>query len=423
MSMNRDEFFEISRQLEIHHAVFYRFWEMGQPYFTNEIKTAAVSFDPKTGKLIRFLFNKDFWDSLTPDNRLFIICHEALHIVLEHGRRAIGATKQEQSAANMAMDVVINHSLVERFGFKKDDTDPDNKYCWIETVYPDKKEDIEKDRSFEYYYNNIDFSSETIGIPSLVDDHSGFTGMSDEDAEIVISRLGEQLSQEDKNSIKDFIEKQFEDKKDKSNNKEAGDNAGTSWVFMDPKVIPKKKKWETIIHKWAKPFLPKDFEPKEQWLRISRRWTNISGDIILPSEMEVDEKEEEGKIDVFFFLDTSGSCAGLSGRFWNAAKSLPSSRFNKRLFCFDTKVYSVNEKDGKLYGFGGTRFDIIEQKIQEIMSTEKCKYPLAVFVITDGYGNHVTPKVPKNWYWFLTEYGYKNYINKMCNLFSLKDFE
>lgn len=418
--MNRDEFFEISRQLEIYHAVFYRFWEMGQPYFTNEVERAAVSFDPKTGKLIRFLFNKDFWDSLTPTKRLFIICHEALHIVLEHGKRALGVGKQEQQAANIAMDVVINHSLVDKFGFKKDEIDPDNKYCWIESVFPND-DTIEKDKSFEYYYNRIDFSSNTIGIPSLVDDHSGFMDMEGEDIETVISRLGEELSKDEKNSIKDFIKNQLEDKKEKS--KQAGDKSGTSWVFMDTKVVPKKKKWETIIHKWAKPFMPKDFEPKEQWLRINRRWTNLSQDIILPSEMEVDEKEEEGKIDVFFFLDTSGSCAGLAGRFWEAAKSLPPSRFNKRLFCFDTKVYDVSESEGKLYGFGGTRFDIIENKIQEIVSVEKCKYPLAVFIITDGYGNHVTPKVPKNWYWFLTEYGFKTYIHKESKLFSLKDFE
>jgi len=419
--MNRDEFFEISRQLEIHHAVFYRFWEMGQPYFTEEIETAAVSFDPKTGKLIRFIFNKGFWDSLTPNKRLFIICHEALHVVLEHGKRSLGATKQEHTAANIAMDVVINHSLVDKFGFSREEIDPDNKYCWIETVYPNDKT-IEKNKSFEYYYNKIDFSSETIGIPLLVDDHSGFTGIGDDEASTVISRLGEQLSKEDKDGIKDFIKEQLEDK-DKKSGKEAGSIAGTSWVFMDTNAVPKKKKWETIIHNWSKPFMPRDFEPKEQWLRISRRWTNLSQDIILPSEMEVDEKEEQGKIDVFFFLDTSGSCSGLANRFWNAAKSLPTSRFNKRLFCFDTKTYDVNEKDGKLYGFGGTRFDIIEQRIQDIVLSEKSKYPSAVFIITDGYGNIVIPQKPKNWYWFLTEYSYKNYIPKTSRIFPLKDFE
>ena len=63
IQLNYEEFFAISRLLESHHAVFYQLWELGKPYFTKSIPTAAVSFD-KQGDCVLFMFNPDFWRSL-----------------------------------------------------------------------------------------------------------------------------------------------------------------------------------------------------------------------------------------------------------------------------------------------------------------------------------------------------------------------
>ena len=131
---------------------------------------------------------------------------------------------------------------------------------------------------------------------------------------------------------------------------------------------------------------------------------------------------DEQQIEVYFFLDTSGSCAHLKERFFTAAASIPPNKFKIRLFCFDTKVYDVSLEEGKLYGFGGTAFDIIEEKIQEVMKAEKVPYPRAVFVISDGMGNTVKPQKPVVWYWFLTE-RYTQYIPKESHIFDLRDFE
>jgi hypothetical protein len=145
--------------------------------------------------------------------------------------------------------------------------------------------------------------------------------------------------------------------------------------------------------------------------------------MFLPSEMEIEEKEDVKKrIKVMFFQDTSGSCIHLAERFFKAAKSLPTERFDIEMFCFDTQVYKTSLTSGKLYGFGGTSFSILERYIINQCKGDMRKYPKAVFVITDGYGDCIDPKYPKRWYWFLDPY-YTNCIPKKCNTFNLSDFE
>jgi hypothetical protein len=65
----------------------------------------------------------------------------------------------------------------------------------------------------------------------------------------------------------------------------------------------------------------------------------------------------------------------------------------------------------------------LEKHVQAVMNQENCKYPEAVFVITDGYGDSIRPQDPSKWYWFITQGGTKNYIDKDCNFFRLEDYE
>ena len=102
---------------------------------------------------------------------------------------------------------------------------------------------------------------------------------------------------------------------------------------------------------------------------------------------------------------------------------MPKDKFKKHLFCFDTEVYEVNEKNKELFGFGGTSFIAIEEHIQFMLKNKKVKkYPSAVFVITDGYGNSVKPAKPNKWYWFLTSNGSKHFIPKESKIFSLNNY-
>ena len=145
--------------------------------------------------------------------------------------------------------------------------------------------------------------------------------------------------------------------------------------------------------------------------------------MFLPVEKDGDRKGKGKRTNVWFFMDTSGSCVGMKDKFFESALSFPKDKFDLRCFCFDTQVYDINLDDGKLYGFGGTSFNIIEDRIQQVIKKENLRYPDAVFVFTDGYGNAVHPQKPERWHWFLDGYQTKSCIPKQSSIYQLSDFK
>lgn len=391
---------------------------MGKPMFTDAISTAAVSFNEE-GDFVHLLFNPDFWKKLTVYERLFVLSHETLHVILNHGFRTADA--EDNEIVNKALDVVVNHLLVNRFGFVRSKISFEKTLCWVDTIWPDK--DIPSDKNFEFYFNLLKKSKpETLGSLSLVDDHSGLAE-NPKNWQEVIDAFGDVLSDDEKESLREVMEKHFQlpEQDDKTNSQhEPGTISGCGWVIVSAQVA-KKKKWETVIKKWAKKYDRPELHDVEQWARTNRRFVNLSPDLFLPTDMEV-EHDNEGKIQVWFFQDTSGSCAHLAKRFFTAAKSLPDDRFDVKMHCFDTRVFETTLESGKLFGFGGTCFRSLEAYIQAYMKKNGTKYPQAVFVITDGQGTPVKPEKPEVWYWFLDPF-VTHCIPVTCNKFHLKNFE
>lgn len=427
-NLTNEEFLLIARDLEIYHSVFSKIWNIGKPHFTDKIPTACVTFDKK-GNHLDFQFNPEFWEKCKPYERNFIICHECLHVILNHGSRLKELNKD---IGNVAADIVINEMLIGGFGFDRNKLEWVNKNgCWLDTVFKDHKPPVDKDRSMEYYYNLLkkDMVEQikkalSSGSIKIVDDHSGIEGIDPTDLEDVLDDVVKEMNSGEKESL----DKQLKDgnsQEIEECNKQAGTMPGNLEVIIKIGFVKKKKKWETVIKRWANRFILNSDRDHEQWARVNRRFVGIttSGGLFLPSEMEIEEREDVKKrIKVVFFQDTSGSCSHLAERFFKAAKSLPKERFDVDMYCFDTNVYATTLESGKLYGFGGTSFSILETKCMEICKGDLSKYPRAVFVITDGYGDYVYPKKPKNWYWFLDPF-YTSYIPKECNLFKLQDFE
>jgi predicted metal-dependent peptidase len=411
------EWNEIKLALLDHHSLFYKIGEMGVPYLTESIPTACVVFD-KTGNFINFLFNPILWKKSSLYEKTFIVCHEALHIILRHGYRFKDA--KNDSAANVAMDISINHSLVDRFGFVRENISEWEELCWIDTVFKDDKnlQNIPKDESAEYYLNLLNRKNKT-SFKKLLDEHQFFDG----DTKSVFDKLNKELSKEEKETIQKFIEKH-------GPVKEYGNTAGNSLDVAGNLQIQVKKKWETVVKKWTQKHLVESSQNSEQWARKHRRFSVIDSSMFLPSEMEIEDMHiQEGKLNVLFFLDTSGSCYHLKDRFFNSAESLPKHRFNVQLFCFDTKVTSTDVQSRKIYGGGGTSFVCIENYIQQMLNKkELSKYPDAVWIMTDGYGDKVFPQKPENWIWFIDgseeqlKYVIKNYLPTNSTCFSLKDF-
>lgn len=417
--LSNTEYNQLLNGLMARHGLFYQLWILGRPYFTDEMSTAAISFN-KEGEWINFQLNKQFWDKQSLAQREFIVAHECMHVILNHGFRILRKF-HEMDIANLAMDIVVNHSLVDRFGFDREICDPENKYCWIDTVFENPNV-IDADESFEYYYiklkNEVDQYGDSHKINSSgagkqLDNHDNLFNSAD-----VLKKVGDELSDSEKETIKDFIDKNISNDFDCI----GSDSGGLRFLVPKQKIV-RKKKWESIIKKWSLKYLTEHFKENYQWLKVHRRYNTIQNDFFIYSESdELTKYEEENKIAVWFFQDTSGSCAGFRTRFFKAAQSLSPKRFDIRLFCFDTKVYETTLKSRELFGFGGTSYFIIESFIQRTIKKENIKYPEAVFVVTDGDGDKVNPQFPEKWYWFLSKW--TTYcIPEKCRKFNLKDYE
>lgn len=412
---------DIALQLECYHAIFSKLWHMGKPVFTQEISTAAIKFN-KNGDFLEFVFNYDFWKSLDANNKLFVICHEAMHVILNHGHRS--KDSKNKNAANVAMDIVVNHLLVDKFGFIREKILNHQQYCWIDTIFKNKKSKINSDESYEYYYNNFEkkygdgMPGDGTTEPKLVDNHD-YLNSTQEDGlqKQIYEKFLQEMSEEESKCIKELLKE----------SNEAGRSLG-SWFDISLKNKKTKKKWETVIKKWE--LLDKNYDSikdVEQWAMINRRMTSLSEGMFLPSNQEVIEFEfENKKIDVLFFIDTSGSCISYKDRFFDSAMSLDKNKFQVRIFSFDTAVEEFDLKNkNSFYGGGGTSFVILENYIYNMIETKQItKYPNAVFVITDGYAcDVIKPKYPKKWHWFLTEYSSESCIDKNCNIFKLNNYE
>lgn len=405
---------EIANRLEHHDAVFSQLWQISTCVFDTTIKTAAVGFDP-TGQVVCLYVNPEFWQTLSLAKKDFVICHEMLHVLLEHGRRAKDADKNNPDAPNIAMDLVVNHLLVTRFGFSRAEVDPMNTLCWVDTIFSKRqaKKLVDVEGTFEYFFNLLPKITLASSGAGLLDDHSR---LGDGDLSKAIDHIASKLSEEEKDN---FLRKIGIDAPSGDPGGGRGDTAGTVTKTLSAKRIPKKKKWEALIKTCMKKMIADGVE--DSWFALASRRHSIlaNSKIILPAEIS-GENTDKNRALVYFFLDTSGSCSHLAERFWKLASSVPLDVFDLRLRCFDTEVYKVDINKKELYGFGGTSFDILEKHIQQEM--QKGKYPDGVFVVTDGYGNQVDPAKPSRWHVLLTGNS-RQCFPKTVNFHQLSKFE
>ena len=413
-------YYEFADTLQDFHEIFYCIWNVGEPKLTDEIPTAAIAFNRDSGVPISFLFNPDFLKELSEQEVAFIICHEMLHILLNHGKRVKNLDKEnpyEDNVINVAMDIPINESLVRSFGFSKQlPFITKHGACFVDTIF-DSKANIPKNETFEFYYNalqneeNLSKQMKSGGMSSI-DDHNGLGSMSEDELKDLLNKA---VGKEKAEKIVKKLKKQAQ---------EAAKGRGTEDIshILDivNKDVKKKEKWESILGNVARTKRTVALTDTIQWAIPDRRFNLIDPSFMTPGEYELEDEAQ--KIDLWLFQDVSGSCIDDAQRFYDAARSIPGSLFNVRFHTFDTRVRRVDLKNGKIKGGGGTRFDIIEDFIINESVNKGKRYPSSVFVITDGAGNSVDPQKPDRWHWFLS-YDYKHCIPKKSKIFTLEDFE
>jgi hypothetical protein len=388
-TLSYEEFVKMTVELEGHHPIFASMWNLGHPDMSESVSTACVCFN-EDGQCISFKFNPNFFDALNHYSRKFVWCHEILHVLLRHGERG-RASGVDQQVVNTAMDVVVNHMLVDSFGFEREELNIPFELCWIDTVFEDPSA-IERGRSFEYYYNQI-IEHGSRRLPTL-DSHESLKDIPQE----ATMRAGDNLSNEERTTF---------------NNATAAEVK----TILDIKP-PIKRKWEEVIYDWYQSKMEWIFAEEETWQQRSERFNALPDDYMLPGKRTnwvLNTKKE--KIKVVFYVDSSGSCWSLAPRFIAAARTLPPEFFDVQCFSFDTWVYPVDLENPSVQGGGGTSFKCLDKHLRKLE-----QQPEAVFVVTDGLGDHITPIEPEKWHWFLSR-DTRYCIPSGSRIFVLAEFE
>lgn len=413
------------------HRIFYAVFELGTPIYTREIRTAAVGWNSRTGQII-FMINPDFFYKLGLQEQLFILCHEALHVILQHMTRS-HRYKLDDELSNIVQDIVINEMLVRDFGFDRRLLNFGATLCFVNTVFtPQQIKDwnITDDASFEFYYDLLVKSKEENkaageGVQSLdvhlgSDGEGGYTltdsngdvivAIPDDIAESISDQIGHKLNSDDLEDLLESMNQRYSQ----------SSSGGTLKIQLDEK---KKRPWERIIKNKIASLQLKREHRRETFRFRPRRITNLPPDLFLPETLD-EENWENDKFNILLFIDASGSCASYVSEFFNLVRTIPEEKFQVHLYSFDTNTYSLDVKNPKVIGGGGTLFHPLEERAQLLVATDKSfkkKYPDLIFVLSDGDGDQFYPQHPDRWYFLLTKNQTKH-VPKKANVVLLKDF-
>lgn len=324
-------------------AIFSTLVDLGDIIFTDNVETAEINFNKKP----IFKFNPSYWDSINDYEKLFVICHECLHVLFNHGYRIKGLSKHESVIANIASDIVINTYLLDYYKFNRNFLSGD--YFYLDNAIKDII--LEPNHNFEYYFNILKHNKEIIDYSKAI-----FKKRVNNNIPIYISA-------EDYNNIKNIAGKDFniQNIKIKNNTK----NLFISDIINE--ILPK----EENEYNWLKPI-------------------SFINDFILPTHKLIENLKKK----IYIFIDSSYSCINYQELFFNFANSIPKNKCQLFCYSFDTIIYDVNLEKNELIGGGETRFDILS----DFMKDKIYDY---IFVFTDGKGSYLEVDKPLKWHWVL----------------------
>lgn len=430
-SLSRDELLEIAASLEDYHKVFFTFWEMSDVVYDDQIPTLAVELVDRSKVLDKpkMLINKEFWDRHNHREHLFMTLHECLHVILDHGERdgreVSGAT---HDLVNTAQDITINEMIVDVFGYDRNDLRTWKNYCWIDTCFENPRT-VKHGETFTYYLKLLlaeapQRQASGKELPKIVDVHqekgdkSDGKGKETSEAEAqarvaVAEKLADDLTPEEIETLIDaFPESSI-----------AGAMVGKLEIILgDKKTVKRAKvKFSALVRKLKRSRMKVVVTDYETFSRDDRRFDDVirSSRASLPGKGER-ERLKKNKLLTAIFMDISGSCISYLRTFEQVFFAFDAEReiFETRLFTFDTRVNEV-QPGIPIGGGGGTAFHIIEKKVLELQDEYK-HYPDCVVVITDGEGDKVSPKVPENWIWLMTDYFQTNFVPAGSRWFTIK---
>lgn len=319
---------------------------------TNSIPTAGTD-----GR--RFMFNRDFVNSLSDGELDFLVGHEVLHCVYDH---MVAREDRNPMVYNMAADFVINMELVtNRVG------DP---------IGPDKLNGGEMCLDWKYQgMNSYEVYDELVKEGKQgrsMDIHFDPSGSGDENGEGQGSAMSG-MSEEERKQLADEIKQAAI-----SAAQAAGGEVPDNIKRIINELTAPKMDWRDILRTNLESSLKSDFT----FMRPSKR----SGEVIFPGM----NKDEE--LNIVVAVDTSGSIGENMLRDFLSEVQGIMDQYNSykiTVMQFDTGVYGVEEfthDNGKtmaeyeLQGGGGTDFNAVFRYMEENQIE-----PDQLVMFTDGY--------------------------------------
>lgn len=437
------ELLKIAAALEDYHKIFYTFWEMSDVLYDDSLPTAAVEF-LKGERKPRLLINEEFWKKLNHRERLFVACHECLHVILDHGQRNGREVKgSTPHLVNVAQDITINEMIVDVFGYERKDFRKWKDLCWIDTCFDDPTI-VKRNQKFTYYLEML-IKHGKKDLPKVFDRHQ--PSQSDEKKSgsqpsdpkpspgdpksADPAPTGEEESQEQRDARQSAAEKLAADLSPEEIHDimEAGELGGDLAAAINAVLGDKKERARVRFAKMVARLKRTRMKLKESefetFSRDDRRFDDVvrSYGAVLPGKGEAFRPAKD-RILAYVYMDVSMSCVAylpIFEKIW-AAFDAEKDIFECETYIFDTKVTPHKPGDDARVG-GGTWFNIIEESVLG-RKAETGRYPDAVFVITDGDcapSTAVDPLVPERWVWLLIDRAELKYIPKGSRWYWIKD--
>lgn len=313
-----------------------------------------------------FYYNTRFIQMLRPGEICFLFGHEVLHVCYDHfGRRG----DRDPQLFNIANDFCVNADLKKHRVGEFISSVP----CLYDPKYEGK--------SSEEVYDDLMKNAKTIDLDKLlnqlIDEHLDGEGDSEGEGEGDQKGKGRpRISKEDRQKLRDEIKEAMIAAAQAS---DAGSiPAGVKRMIQE--ITEPKITWKDLIQQQIHSTVKNDFT----WMRNSRKGWHM--DAVMPGM-----KQEEA-IDVFVFLDMSGSIGESQARdFLGEVKGIMEqfADYRIQIACFDTQVYNhavYTADDGEeiaeyqLAGGGGTDFTCMF----EFLKNNDIQ-PDKLIVFTDGY--------------------------------------
>lgn len=342
------------------------------PFIASLLRKCKIVIDEKieTAGVTKkeLIINPDFFESLSKKQKMFVYCHEALHLAFRHLLRM---ENKDRELFVVSTDCPINHILMthgfENLKFPFDLITPES----LSRILFKKEREIAK-MSVEEIYYLLKKSKRTPEF-NLMEDLIDAGKIAFEKSTVI--QNGDPLSQEARTP--EEVEKYWKEALSQAviQGKMAGNLPGNFKRLVD-KLFEAKVTWKEIIKKEIINSLGKI--TISDWRRVSRRYPFLPGNKSLT------------RPNIWFLIDTSGSISDNElKQFLSEVYSIIKTRAAGIIMPWDAKVYpSIELKKPRdielplknLTGGGGTN---ILPALEEVF--KRMKLGDLVIVLTDGH--------------------------------------